>query len=170
MQCNDRLPRPGGAGDAGGAVVGVFHQVALGRVQEDRPLLPRVVQRPLELYHVRHHAETTLRVGLLAALRGHRGRGRDDCPIPVLWGVVRLTPLLRDEGNVTGARRFHAQVGLVMIIHIGLATLVARAPRRGRHYVPPPSGDREAAICASVTGPWMSLISPMRPPKRLGAS
>lgn len=32
---------------------------------------------------------------LLDSLRAHRGHGRDDCPIPVLWGVVLLTVLLR---------------------------------------------------------------------------
>ena len=41
----------------------------------------------------------------------------------IFWGI--------DDGNVTGARRFHAHVGLVMIVHIGLATLLASAPRRG---------------------------------------
>jgi Transposase DDE domain len=32
---------------------------------------------------------------LLDSLRLHRGKGRDDCPIPVLWGVIVLTILLR---------------------------------------------------------------------------
>lgn len=32
---------------------------------------------------------------LLDSLRRHRGRGRDDCPLHVLWGVVLLTILLR---------------------------------------------------------------------------
>jgi transposase-like protein DUF772 len=32
---------------------------------------------------------------LLDSLRQHRGKGRDDCPIHVLWGVVVLTILLR---------------------------------------------------------------------------
>jgi len=41
----------------------------------------------------------------------------------IFWGA--------DDGNVTGAPRFHAHVGLVLIVHIGLATLLASAPRRG---------------------------------------
>ena len=41
----------------------------------------------------------------------------------IFWGI--------DDGNVTGAPRFHAHVGLVMIVHVGLATLLASAPRRG---------------------------------------
>jgi hypothetical protein len=32
---------------------------------------------------------------LLDSLRQHRGHGRNDCPLPVLWGVVLLTILLR---------------------------------------------------------------------------
>ena len=32
---------------------------------------------------------------LLDSLRQHRGKGRDDCPLPVLWGVVVLTIVLR---------------------------------------------------------------------------
>ena len=40
----------------------------------------------------------------------------------VFWGI--------DDGNVTGAERFHANVGVVMLVHIGLATLLAACPRR----------------------------------------
>lgn len=32
---------------------------------------------------------------LLDSLRQHRGKGRDDCPLQVLWGVIVLTILLR---------------------------------------------------------------------------
>lgn len=42
--------------------------------------------------------------------------------LKVFWGA--------DDGNITGAERFHAQVGVVMVVHIGLATLLARASRR----------------------------------------
>jgi len=40
----------------------------------------------------------------------------------IFWGA--------DDANVTGAPRFHAQVALVMLVHIGLATLLAMAPRQ----------------------------------------
>jgi hypothetical protein len=40
----------------------------------------------------------------------------------VFWGV--------DDGNVTGARRFHAYVGVVMAVCLGFATLLALTPRR----------------------------------------
>lgn len=35
-----------------------------------------------------------------------------------------------EDGNITGAARFHAFVGWVMVVHLGLATLLASAPRR----------------------------------------
>jgi len=34
------------------------------------------------------------------------------------------------DGNITGARRFHAYIGAVMVVHLGLATLLAAMPRR----------------------------------------
>lgn len=41
----------------------------------------------------------------------------------VFWGA--------DDGNITGATRFHAYLGAVMIVHIGLATLLASTGRKG---------------------------------------
>ena len=41
--------------------------------------------------------------------------------VKIFWGA--------DDGNVTGAPRFHAHVAVVMLVHIGLATLLAMAPR-----------------------------------------
>ena len=40
----------------------------------------------------------------------------------MFWGA--------DDGNITGAARFHALLGVVMVVHIGLATLLAATPRR----------------------------------------
>ncbi len=42
--------------------------------------------------------------------------------LKMFWGA--------DDGNVVGAARFHAQVGVVMLVHAGFATLLASAPRR----------------------------------------
>ena len=42
--------------------------------------------------------------------------------VKVFWGA--------DDGNITGAARFHALLGVVMVVHIGLATLLAASPRR----------------------------------------
>jgi hypothetical protein len=41
--------------------------------------------------------------------------------LKVFWGA--------DDGNVTGARRFHAFVGVVMVVHVLFALLLAQAPR-----------------------------------------
>jgi hypothetical protein len=56
-----------------------------------------------------------------------RYKGRTACErvngrLKVFWGV--------DDGNVAGGEAFFAHVGLVMVAHIGLATLLAQAPRR----------------------------------------
>ena len=42
--------------------------------------------------------------------------------LKIFWGV--------DDGNVTGTRRFVAQVGVVLAVHAAFATLLASAPRR----------------------------------------
>jgi len=42
--------------------------------------------------------------------------------LKVFWGA--------DDGNITGAKRFSAWLGAVMIVHLGMATLLAAAPRR----------------------------------------
>jgi hypothetical protein len=40
----------------------------------------------------------------------------------IFWGA--------DDGNITGAARFHAFLGTIMVVHAGLATLLAAMPRR----------------------------------------
>ena len=57
--------------------------------------------------------------------RRYKGRTaveRVNARIKVFWGA--------DDGNITGARRFHAYLGTVMVVHAGCATLLATAPRR----------------------------------------
>jgi hypothetical protein len=41
--------------------------------------------------------------------------------LKIFWGI--------DDGQVYGARRFHAHVGAVLIVHLGLATVLAQAER-----------------------------------------
>jgi hypothetical protein len=41
--------------------------------------------------------------------------------LKIFWGV--------DDGNVRGARRFHAHVGVVMVVHLALARWLAKQPR-----------------------------------------
>ena len=57
--------------------------------------------------------------------RLYRGRGaveRVNGRLKVFWGI--------DDGNITGAARFHAHIGVVMVTHLALATVLASAPRR----------------------------------------
>jgi hypothetical protein len=56
-----------------------------------------------------------------AALPGSDGGGAGERPAEGLWGV--------DDGNVNGARRFHAQVGVVRVVHRALARWLAMQPR-----------------------------------------
>jgi hypothetical protein len=48
---------------------------------------------------LRHCLEAIPDTPLLQALRSARGRGRDDYPVSVLWGVAVLTPLLRHPAH-----------------------------------------------------------------------
>ena len=54
--------------------------------------------------------------------KGRTAVERVNARLKVLWGV--------DDGNITGARRFLAEVGAVMVVHATLASLLAMAPRR----------------------------------------
>ena len=57
------------------AVEAPFHHLPLRRMQEDRPLLPRVFQCPLQLFLVGHDPEAALRVGMGVRV-SVRGRAR----------------------------------------------------------------------------------------------
>lgn len=46
--------------------------------------------------------------------------------LKIFWGV--------DDGQVYGARRFHAHVGAVMVVHLAFATLLAQTERREGTY------------------------------------
>ncbi len=77
---------------------------------------------------------------LFESLRQARGKGRDDYPVSVLWGTLVLSIALRHASleaclgefsrNITGAWRFHAHLGAVIVMHAGFATALASAPRR----------------------------------------
>jgi hypothetical protein len=54
--------------------------------------------------------------------KGRTAVERVNARLKVFWGV--------DDGNVTGSRRFVAQVGVVLAVHAVFATLLAMAPRR----------------------------------------
>jgi hypothetical protein len=57
--------------------------------------------------------------------RRYKGRTaveRVNARFKIYWGA--------DDGNLRGARRFHAFVGAILVVHLSLATLLASAPRR----------------------------------------
>jgi hypothetical protein len=53
--------------------------------------------------------------------RGRTAVERVNARVKIFWGA--------DDGNIVGARRFHAFVGAVMVVHLVFATLLAKAPR-----------------------------------------
>ena len=76
MEGHDRLAGAGRPGNARGAVVPPLDHLPLGRMEEDRPLLPRVFQRAGERLHVPHHPEATLGVRMREGIGARRGGGR----------------------------------------------------------------------------------------------
>src|SRR5580704_13045070 len=58
-------------------VIVALNQGTLRRVQEDRPLVPRVVECALQFLHVGHHAEATVRVGMGERIGPNRHRLHD---------------------------------------------------------------------------------------------
>ena len=54
--------------------------------------------------------------------KGRTAVERVNARLKVFWGA--------DDGNITGARRFYAYVGAVMVVHAGLAMLLATTPRK----------------------------------------
>ena len=53
--------------------------------------------------------------------KGRTAAERVNARLKIFWGV--------DDGNVVGARRFHAHVGVVLIVHLALARWLAQQPR-----------------------------------------
>jgi hypothetical protein len=53
--------------------------------------------------------------------KGRTAVERLNARLKVFWGA--------DDGNVTGSRRFHAHVGIVMVVHEAFAVLLASVPR-----------------------------------------
>jgi hypothetical protein len=88
------------AGKSYGLTVRVKREIDLRRF----PPIPRATKKFERLYKGRTAVE--------------RVNGR----FKVFWGA--------DDGNITGARRFHAKVATVLIVHAAFATLLAATPRR----------------------------------------
>ena len=87
------------AGKTYGKTVRVKRQIDLRRF----PPIPRATKQFERLY------------------KGRTAVERVNARLKLFWGA--------DDGNVTGAARFHAQLGAVMVVHVGLATLLASCGR-----------------------------------------
>ena len=87
------------AGKAYGKTVRVKRQIDLRRF----PPIPRATKTFERLYKGRSAVE------------------RVNARLKIFWGS--------DDGNITGARRFHALVGTVLIVHAAFATCLAMTPR-----------------------------------------
>ena len=88
------------AGKTYGKTVRVKQTIDLRRF----PLIPRATKKFERLYNGRTSVE------------------RVNARLKIFWGA--------DDGNITGSRRFHALIGVVMIVHASFAKLLAAAPRR----------------------------------------
>jgi hypothetical protein len=88
------------AGKSYGKTVRVPREVDLRRF----PALPRATKKFERMY------------------KGRTAVERINARLKLFWGI--------DDGNVTGSRRFVAQVGVVLAVHVVFATLLASAPRR----------------------------------------
>ena len=88
------------AGKTYGKTVRVKQTIDLRRF----PPIPRATKKFERLYNGRTSVE------------------RVNARLKIFWGA--------DDGNITGSRRFHALIGVVMIVHAGFAKLLAAAPRR----------------------------------------
>jgi hypothetical protein len=88
------------AGKSYGKTVRVPREVDLRRF----PALPRATKKFERMY------------------KGRTAVERVNARLKIFWGA--------DDGNVTGSRRFVAQVGVVMAVHAAFAALLASAPRR----------------------------------------
>ena len=89
------------AGKTYGLTVRVKQETDLRRF----PPIPRATKKFEQLYNGRTAVE------------------RVNSRLKVFWGT--------DDGNITGAARFHGYFGAVMIVHAAFATLLAAAPRFG---------------------------------------
>ena len=73
--------------------------------------------------------------------KGRTASERVNARLKLFWGA--------DDGNVTGARRFHAWVGAVLVVHLGLAVLLAAAPRWEGRLGPTRLGPIAQALAAA---------------------
>ena len=68
---------------------------------------------------------------------------RVNARLKLFWGA--------DDGNISGARRFHAFVGAVLLVHAAFATLLAKHPRREGTLGKLQLGPLQKALQAAMT-------------------
>jgi hypothetical protein len=73
VQRHDGLAGAGAAADPRGSVVVALNEPPLHRVQEHRPFVPRVIERPLQFLDIGQHTEPPLRVGVGEGIGLDRG-------------------------------------------------------------------------------------------------
>lgn len=76
--------------------------------------------------------------------KGRTSVERVNARVKLFWGL--------DDGNVTGARRFHALVATVMVVHAGFGTLLAANPRREGTLGKLRLGHVQKALAERMTG------------------
>src|SRR4051812_47312959 len=74
MQRDDRLARSRRPRDSGRAGLVALDPLPLLGVQEDRPLLPRIIERSRQLFQIAHYAEPALGVGMFERVVDGRER------------------------------------------------------------------------------------------------
>lgn len=84
----------------------------------DRGLSPRL---PCELDLRRFPPVPRATKAFERLYKGRTSVERVNARLKIFWGA--------DDGNIRGARRFHAFVGAVLVVHLVFATLLAKAPR-----------------------------------------
>lgn len=81
--------------------------------------------------------------------KGRTAVERVNARLKVFWGA--------DDGNIAGSRRFHAFVGAVLVVHLGLATLLASSPRRdgtlGKMRLSPIAQELQTSLTAAQPEP-----------------
>jgi len=82
----------------------------------------RIVRVPCELDLRRFPPIPRATLQFERRYKGRTAVERVNARMKIFWGV--------DDGNITGARRFHAFVGAVMVVCVAFATLLAKTPRR----------------------------------------
>jgi len=76
--------------------------------------------------------------------KGRTSVERVNARVKLFWGL--------DDGNVTGARRFHALIATVMVVHAGFGTLLAASPRREGTLGKLRLGHVQKALAERMTG------------------